>query len=199
MPVRPLPAALIATCAAVLLTACGGGGGGDSTTAPAVAASGANANNSNANATTTATCGLANFQAAAMARINDWRARGATCGARGAFAPAPALAWSNRLTEAGAAHSNDMVTANFFAHTGSGGSTVGSRVTATGYTWGAVGENIAAGYATVNAVVDGWIGSDGHCANLLNATFTEVGLACVPGTAANAYGTYWTMVLARPL
>jgi uncharacterized protein YkwD len=192
-----MPAALIATCAAALLIACGGGGGDSTATSAPAAASGSNSNSS-INAVATASCGLANFQAAAMARINDWRARGATCGARGAFAPAPALAWNNRLTEAAAVHSNDMVTANFFDHTGSGGSTAGSRVTAAGYNWRTVGENIAAGYPTVNAVVDGWIGSEGHCANLLNAAFTEVGLACVTGTAANPYGTYWTMDLARP-
>ena len=190
--IRLLPAALTC-CLAALLTACGGGG---DTAAPA---SNPTANAAASDTPGTATCGLPDFQAAAMARINQWRASGATCGARGAFAPAAALTWNTRLTQAGEAHSNDMVAANFFSHTGSGGSTAGSRVTAAGYAWSRVGENIAAGYPTVNAVVDGWIASEGHCANLLNPAFTDVGLACVPGTAANSYLTYWSMELATPL
>lgn len=133
-----------------------------------------------------------------MARINQWRASGATCGSRGAFAPAAALTWNNRLTQAADAHSQDMVTNNFFSHTGSGGSTLGSRVTAVGYAWRSLGENIAAGQTSINQVVDGWIGSEGHCANLLNPSFTEVGLACVSGTSANPYPTYWTMDLGQP-
>jgi uncharacterized protein YkwD len=133
-----------------------------------------------------------------MARINQWRASGATCGSRGAFAPAPALAWDSQLTQAADAHSRDMVANNFFSHTGSGGSTLSSRVNAAGYLWRSLGENIAAGQTSINQVVDGWIASEGHCANLLNPSFTEVGLACVSGTASTTYRTYWTMDLAQP-
>jgi uncharacterized protein YkwD len=46
--------------------------------------------------------------------------------------------------------------------------------------------------------MDGWIASPGHCANLMNASFVEVGVACVPGTAGDTYSTYWTMDLGRP-
>ena len=62
----------------------------------------------------------------------------------------------------------------------------------------ALGENIASGYRTVDAVMNGWIASPGHCANLMNAGFAEVGVACVPGVAGNTYATYWTMELGRP-
>jgi uncharacterized protein YkwD len=72
------------------------------------------------------------------------------------------------------------------------------RVSATGYAWSSVGENIAAGYSGVDSVMAGWMASDGHCANLMNPDYTEVGLVCVPGTTATAYNTYWTMDLARP-
>ena len=60
-----------------------------------------------------------------------------------------------------------------------------------------LGENIAAGYPTIDAVMTGWMASDGHCANLMNPNFNQVGLVCVPGTAADTYNTYWTMDLAR--
>jgi uncharacterized protein YkwD len=60
-----------------------------------------------------------------------------------------------------------------------------------------VGENIAAGYASVNAVVDGWMASDGHCANVMGANFRDVGVACVAASGSR-YGSYWTMNLGRP-
>ncbi|HJV62469.1 MAG TPA: CAP domain-containing protein, partial [Albitalea sp.] len=138
------------------------------------------------------------FAAGALARVNQWRARGADCGSEGRFGAAPALAWNDLLAQAAAAHSEDMVAHDFFSHTGSNGSTLGQRVDAVGYAWSSVGENIAAGQPSVNEVVDGWIASPGHCANIMNPGFVHMGLACVRGTAADAYPTYWTMDLAAP-
>ena len=169
------------------LAACGGGG--DS---PAPSAS------TPPNLTATATCNLPDFAASALARVNQWRASGADCGSEGRFGPASALVWNDLLTQAATGHSQDMVTANFFSHTGSNGSTLAQRVNATGYAWSSLGENIAAGQTSVNSVVDGWIASPGHCANIMNPAFVEMGLACVAGTSANPYPTYWTMDLAQP-
>lgn len=132
-----------------------------------------------------------------IARVNQLRAAGATCGTT-SFAPASPLTWSGLLAQATAVHSQDMVTNNFFAHTGSNGSTLGSRVSATGYAWSSLGENIAAGYGTVNNVMAGWMSSPGHCANIMNPNFTQIGVACIKGTSASRYGDYWTMDLARP-
>lgn len=174
-----------ATCA---LVGCGGGGG-DAAAPPTPAPTPAPA--------TLSTCNLSDFAAAALARVNQHRAAGASCGARGSFAPASALSWSNLLTQAADAHSRDMQANNFFSHTGSNGSDLGTRVTATGYAWSSVGENIAAGYPSVNATIDGWMASEGHCANLMNPNFDQFGLACVSGGASNTYSTYWTMDLAK--
>lgn len=145
------------------------------------------------------TCGLAYFQAELMQRINAWRAKGASCGAYGSFAPTTALAWNDPLQSAAARHASDMKTNNFFSHTGSDGSNAGMRITQAGYAWGAWGENIAAGYPSAQAVVDGWMASPGHCANLMKPVFKHVGVACVKGGSANTYPTYWAMTLARPL
>jgi uncharacterized protein YkwD len=145
-----------------------------------------------------ATCALPDFVDSVIARINQLRAAGANCGARGDFAPAPALTWSAQLAEAAAGHSLDMATGNLFSHSGSDGSSVSDRVDATGYAWSGLGENIAAGYASVNSVMDGWMASDGHCANIMNPAFLQVGVACVQGTSASTYRSYWTMNLARP-
>jgi uncharacterized protein YkwD len=196
--------------AAVLVAGCGGGGDAPadpaatsslpagSTPAPASpsppAASPAPAAGAAAPA---ATCGLPDFAASALARINQIRAAGAMCGSSGTFGPAAPLAWSAPLTQASAGHSQDMAASNYFSHTSLDGRTLRDRVDATGYSWSSLGENIAAGYATVNEVVDGWVASPGHCANLLNPNFNQFGLACVPRTATGGYRTYWTMDLAR--
>ena len=198
-----------APLALLVLAACGGGG--SSSDAPAAApagvagsASGASAGASSpgvsspvaGSSSTTSTCGIPDFAAVALARINQARAAGANCGS-GNLAPAAALTWSPLLGQAAEAHTQDMVAKNFFSHTGSSGSSMSSRVTATGYAWSNLGENIAAGYAGIDKVMDGWLASPGHCANLLNLAFTQVALVCVPGNSTTNYNNYWTMDLAR--
>jgi len=143
------------------------------------------------------TCGLPDFVNTAMARINQYRAAGATCGSRGAFAATTALSWNNLLTQASDGHSVDMAAKNYFSHTSLDGRTFSQRISATGYAWSTAGENIAAGYGTMNAVIDGWMASEGHCANLMNPAFTQVGLACA-SNASSTYRSYWTMELAKP-
>nr|WP_255719336.1 CAP domain-containing protein [Pelomonas sp. P8] len=130
--------------------------------------------------------------------VNRYRAAGASCGSEGNFAPASALRWQANLTQAALQHSDDMQSGNFFSHTGSNGSTAGQRITAAGYSWRAYGENIAAGQASASTVMTSWMNSPGHCANIMNSTFREIGVACVKGGAGNTYGTYWTMELATP-
>lgn len=142
-----------------------------------------------------ATCNLSNFQAEALALVNAHRTAGASCGARGSFAATTALSWNDPLTQASLVHSDDMVSGNFFSHTGSTGLDAGQRATAAGYVWRTWGENIAAGQSTVAVVVAGWMASDGHCANIMNPAFRDIGLACVSGSASNTYRSYWTMTL----
>ncbi len=189
----------------LMLQACGGGGGGggasDSTDATpggvATAASPAPGSPPPSPGATDTGCGFASFQAEMLRLVNAQRAAGATCGTRGSFPPVPALAWESRLSQAAYDHSLDMATANYFSHTGRDGRSPFQRVAATGYTAQAVGENIAAGYGSMAAVVDGWMGSEGHCANLMSASYSQMGLACARGSASQ-YGIYWTQVLARP-
>ena len=192
----------LATLAAMLaLAGCGGGGGSD-TGSTAGNGTGTGTGGTTTTQTPTAgtrlTCNLANFQSDMLAAVNARRRAGATCGANGSFPAAPDLTWNAALTQAAATHSDDMVTGNFFSHTGSNGSTLGSRATAAGYVWSSLGENIAAGQATVADVVDGWMKSDGHCANIMNASFREIGAACVAGGASNTYRTYWTQDFGTP-
>ena len=141
---------------------------------------------------------MPDFAAGALARINQYRAAGADCRSGGSYAPATALVWSDLLTQAAAGHSLDMASKNYFSHTSADGRTMVNRIDATGYQWSALGENIAAGYPSVNAVVDGWLQSDGHCANLMNPNFRDMGLACAAGAPTSTYRTYWTLDLGKP-
>jgi uncharacterized protein YkwD len=190
-----------------LLQACGGGGSDDTNTsisdASAAAPSAASAQaptasspTSNAPAADT-TCGLANFEADALRLVNAQRAAGATCGARGSFAPAAALTWNARLASAAYGHSRDMADNNYFSHDSLDGRSMVDRINATGYTWSTIGENIAAGFTSVQGAVSGWMASEGHCANLMNPSFTEFGLACARNDASQ-YRLYWTQNLGRP-
>lgn len=181
--------------AVLLLGACGGGGSDAAAPAPATSA----ASLPPATPTSTgATCGISGFAATALARVNAVRATGADCHSRGVFPPAAALTWNAKLTDAASAHSADMAAKNYFSHTSADGRSMSDRVNAAGYLWSGLGENIAAGYAGVDAVMDGWVTSDGHCANLMSANLIEIGLACVPGTSSSTYNTYWTMDLGKP-
>jgi uncharacterized protein YkwD len=190
-----------------LLQACGGGGDDSnssdvsaaapaapsSPTAPAPAASAPTGSAPVADTT----CGLANFEADALRIVNQQRAAGASCGARGSFAPADALTWNARLGTAAYGHSRDMADNNYFSHDSLDGRSMTDRINATGYTWSTIGENIAAGYGSVQSVVSGWMASDGHCANLMNPRFIEFAVACARNDASQ-YRTYWTQNLGRP-
>lgn len=131
---------------------------------------------------------------AMLAAVNQARATARTCGTT-QYAAAPPLTLDSRLTTAAQGHSTDMATRNFFSHTGSNGSTPWARITATGYRYSYAGENIAAGYATVDAVMRGWLASPGHCANIMNRNFTQLGVGYATG---GSYRHYWTQDFARP-
>ncbi len=129
-----------------------------------------------------------------LTRVNNARRQDRICGTSPYAATSP-LAWHCSLETAAERHSKDMADNNFFSHTGSDGSNAGQRISATGYPWRAWGENIAAGYATVESVVTGWLESPGHCANIMNPTVTEMGAASTSNSSSD-FPIYWTQVFA---
>jgi len=141
-------------------------------------------------------CGIAGLREATLRRVNAARAAARSCG-RQRMQPAPPLAWNDALFSAAARHSQDMARRDYFDHASPEGQRVGPRVAAEGYRWRSLGENIGGGDRSVETVIRGWMDSPGHCANIMNAEFTEVGLACVERNGST-WGTYWTLVLARP-
>jgi len=117
--------------------------------------------------------------------VNNYRTNGCTCG-EDYFAPTTTLVWNNTLELVAHDHSSDMYKNNLFSHTGSDGSDPGNRVTRRNYDWITCGENIAKGYPTEQNVIKGWIDSPGHCKNIMNPNFREMGVSKV--------GDYWTQV-----
>lgn len=145
--------------------------------------------------TSASSCAIPGFREALLTRINAARAAGRSCG--GQVQPAAgALKWNDKLFSAAARHSVDMASRNYFSHTSPEGVDAAGRVTAEGYGWSALGENIAAGDVSVDGVMATWINSDGHCRNIMNPVFADVAVACV-ARGGTTWGTYWTMVLAR--
>ena len=141
-------------------------------------------------------CGIPALRENVLRQVNAARASGMKCGAQ-KMPPVPPLAWNEMLFSAAARHSGDMARRDYFDHVSLDGRRIGARVTGEGYSWRAIGENIAGGDRTMNGVMRGWIASPGHCRNIMSPEFTEIGLACVE-RAGSTWGTYWTMVLGRP-
>lgn len=198
------PATSLFIC--LLLTACGGGdeGSGASEAAPAITpapvvddsgSSGVGGSSLIALDAGTS-CDLPDFRVSLLQQINAARTSARSCG--GTALPAVnALDWNDRLFSAAAGHSRDMAQNNYFSHTGLDGRSHAQRISAAGYASSWSGENIAAGQASVTAVMNGWLASEGHCRNIMRAEYRDVAVSCVPRTGST-YGRYWTMVLARP-
>jgi uncharacterized protein YkwD len=110
------------------------------------------------------------------------------------------LALSSKLTAAARAHSADMATRNYFSHTGLDGSTMTSRINATGYKWSNIGETLYAGsgsYNTPENCVTSWMNSTGHRQILLNPVYTQVGIG-YSYNAKSKYGAYYTADFGKP-
>jgi uncharacterized protein YkwD len=100
----------------------------------------------------------------------------------------PALRESSQLDRSAQGWSNTMVRIGQFTH----GTSFWLRISAVGYPWSNVGENIATGFDTPRQVVAGWMASTGHCQNILAPTFADVGTG-VNTAPLGAYGpATWT-------
>ena len=123
---------------------------------------------------------------------------------------AVALVRSPQLEAAANAHSQDMALRDLFSHTGSDGSTMVSRIAATGYGYSQLAENVAAGYASAEDTVAGWMKSPGHRANILNCALRELGVGYYAqlddqsnvlldnGQVGGPYRYYWTQDFGTP-
>jgi uncharacterized protein YkwD len=108
--------------------------------------------------------------------VNTARSQAQRCG-RSLMQAVPPLRLNPLLSDAALAHAQDMLRFNYFDHTGHDGSTPAERVAATGYRYRIVGENLASGAETPPEAVRGWMASPGHCQNIMDDRFTELGVA----------------------
>ncbi len=138
-----------------------------------------------------------------LAAVNRMRTEPRQCGNRIYHAAKP-LRWNESLYHAAYEHSKDMAECSYFSHSGSGSksdwtaktqnlqrcSTFVNRIENNGYLrHRGVSENIAYGATSVEAVMQQWIHSEGHCRNIMNPKYTEFGMAQV--RSQNGV-TYWT-------
>ncbi|MCX5366163.1 CAP domain-containing protein [Streptomyces sp. NBC_00124] len=103
----------------------------------------------------------------------------------------PPLAVDAFLTTAAQAHSADMIARAFYSHTSPEGSQPWDRAAAAGSRRRSIGENIACGQRSPAEVVEGWMNSPGHRANILKPDFTHIGIGFAGGGSS---GTYWTQL-----
>ncbi|MGH8381309.1 CAP domain-containing protein [Pseudomonas sp.] len=128
--------------------------------------------------------------------INSARSQQRQCGTQTFSATTP-LAWNAVLAGAAETHTRAMANQNFLDHRDRDGHTPGDRAELAGYAGQQSGENIAAGQDTPRKVVDGWLASPGHCANLMNPQFSELGAAYAVDPKSDA-GIYWTAMFGAP-
>jgi Cysteine-rich secretory protein family/IPT/TIG domain len=124
--------------------------------------------------------GSGSFDDEVLLRVNQFRH---------SYGLAP-LARNSDLDVSAQAHSEDMARRNVMSHYGANGSNPGQRIHAAGYPWVTWGENVAYGWATPAIVMNAWINSPGHRANLLNANFREIGIGVASSPATGRL--YWT-------
>lgn len=125
--------------------------------------------------------------------LNRQRASGGACGER-FYRPSNPLKWDNRLAKAASVHASDMAEENRLSHNGRDGSDPGERIRSAGYRWKAFGENIGEGYSTPEDIFRAWMKSEGHCKNIMNPLFKDVGASRI----INGKKTYWVLVFATP-
>jgi uncharacterized YkwD family protein len=103
----------------------------------------------------------------------------------------PALKMDSAISNVARAKSKDMAVNNYFAHQSPTYGSAGDMLRQFGISWSAWGENIASGQRTPEIVVNAWMNSSGHRANILSANFSKIGV----GYVTNSNGTpYWTQI-----
>jgi uncharacterized protein YkwD len=129
-----------------------------------------------------------------LSALNQARAAGGHCGHRGEHRPAAPLAWSTELAETAQRQARWLAERGELVHTGPAGEPLAERARVAGYSFRRISENLALGQTTPAEVVADWLGSEGHCANLLDAAAAEVGVALACRSDGDAV---WVMVAGR--
>ena len=140
---------------------------------------------------------IAAWEAELLGLVNDVRAAGCTCPGGQYLGPAPALTRSPALDAAARGHSTWMAEVGQLAHDGRGGSSLGSRLSAAGYPWHRAAENVAAGRPQPTETLAQWLGSSGHCRELMSPASRETGIGYAY-SSVSVYRHFWTQDFATP-
>ncbi|WP_153007710.1 CAP domain-containing protein [Bacillus coahuilensis] len=106
----------------------------------------------------------------------------------------PDLTLDELVSETAQAKAVDLMENGYFAHESPTYGSPFNMLSTFGVSYTAAGENIAAGQTTPEQVVKEWMESPGHRANILNASFTDLGVGYAEG---GSYGTYWVQMFVR--
>ena len=101
------------------------------------------------------------------------------------------LTLSDKLTSLASAKSKDMANKNYFSHTSPTYGTPFEMLKSYNVSYKSAGENIAAGQRTPDEVMQAWMNSSGHRANILNKNYNQLGVGYYKG---GSYGVYWTQL-----
>jgi len=131
-----------------------------------------------------------------LALVNELRAEGVVCGTM-QMPPVGPLTLNSLLNESSLLHAEDMAEQGYFEHESLDGRTPWDRMNDVGYHGSAYGENIAAGRAGAGATFDQWVNSPGHCTNMMDPDFTELGVGYF-ALNGSEYTHYWVQNFGRP-
>lgn len=131
-----------------------------------------------------------------LRQINQARSLARNCGS-GHFKPSSSLSMNQILEQVASKHAAEMAMRSTVSHVSVDGSLPAERAEAAGYHSAAFAENVAAGQDSAAAVMDAFLGSPGHCANIMNPDFSEIGIAFAVEKTSQ-HGIYWTLTFGRP-
>lgn len=126
-----------------------------------------------------------------FASLNQARSAGATCGGS-RQSPAPSLRANATLIAVAQAQADAMAENGYFSSTSPQGQTLGQRVSASGYVWNFVAENIARTGSSADTALQSWMNNAGQCRNLMSSEYTDVGIGY------NDMDGLWVLTLASP-
>jgi uncharacterized protein YkwD len=92
-----------------------------------------------------------------------------------------------KLVAAASDRLSDMFDGHYFAHRSPTGLQPWQWVEQEGYSYHDAGENLAVGYPSASSIVDGWMHSPGHRANVLGGQYVDVGVAVAPGSPTHDF------------
>ncbi|MGX2968723.1 CAP domain-containing protein [Ursidibacter sp. B-7004-1] len=124
-----------------------------------------------------------------LEKVNQARSQARHCGKKH-FSAAKPLQLNIALQKAAEKHAVDMAQKKYFAHNSLDGRTPFDRIKKEGYEYSTAGENIAMGNKTSTDALQSWLNSPGHCSNIMNPKFTQMGMA--------RSGIYWVQTFGTP-